>query len=261
MVREKRMRGGLAWTMVLLAIGLAQAADFKEPPTLRKTIEERYPQLHILSVRAAEIPGLYEVYTGEGIIYSDAAGNYLLSGQLIDSRTKADITKQHLDALNSVDFDKLPLDQAIKTVRGNGERRIAVFEDPDCPYCKQLEKELQRVDNVTVYTFLYPLTALHPAARVNAHAIWCAADPSRAWRDWMLEGKIPASAATCPADPIEPMLKLGKELHINSTPVMFMEHGKRVSGAQTAGEIEALLQVAGQAGKVAAGAASQPPRS
>lgn len=256
------MRHAAAWTVILLVAGLAQAADFKEPPGLRKTIEERYPQLHIVSVRAAEIPGLYEVYTGDGIIYSDAAGDYLLNGPLVDSRTKANVTKQHLDAFNSVDFDKLPLDQAIKTVRGNGARRVAVFEDPDCPYCKELEKELQKVDNVTIYTFLYPLTALHPAARVNAHAIWCAPDRSSAWHDWMLDGKIPAAAASCTADPIDPLLMLGQSLHINSTPVMFLEHGKRVSGAQSAGEIEALLlQSSGQAGKVAAGAASQPPRS
>jgi thiol:disulfide interchange protein DsbC len=254
------MRAGLLSIMWLLVAAQAQAADPSEPPGLRKTLAERYPQVHILGVRPAELRGLYEVYTGDSIFYSDAAGDYVLSGQLIDTRTKAELTRQRLDALNSVDFGKLPLEQAIKTVRGSGERRIAVFEDPDCPYCKQLEKELQRLDNVTIYTFLYPLTALHPAARVNAHAIWCGADPARAWHDWMLEGKIPATSSSCTTDPIDALQALGKQLHITSTPVMFLEQGGRVSGAQSAQEIEQQLQ-AQQAQKVAAGATQQQPRS
>ena len=130
-------------------------------------------------------------------------------------------------------------------MRGNGERALAVFADPDCPYCHNLEKELAGLTDVTIYTFLYPLTSLHPDAKNKAHAIWCAADRSETWHDWMILDKpAPAPAADCAQDPVDDLLALGARLKIVSTPVLFTENGHRVSGARSAAEINALLAAA-----------------
>jgi thiol:disulfide interchange protein DsbC len=135
----------------------------------------------------------------------------------------------------------LPLNQAIKVVKGNGSRKLAVFSDPDCPFCKQLEQQaLVGLNDVTIYTFLFPLAELHPDAANKAKAIWCAQDRTRAWQDWMLNGQLPKGATTC-ATPVEENAELGKKLGIRGTPLLIFANGKRVSGAIPAQEIEARL--------------------
>jgi thiol:disulfide interchange protein DsbC len=146
-----------------------------------------------------------------------------------------------MEELTKIDFSTLPLDQAIKVVKGNGNRKIAVFSDPDCPYCKRLEKdELSKIDNVTIYTFLYPLEQLHPDAGRKARAIWCAPDRNKAWENWILNGQLPNGATECET-PLDKVAALGRKLGVNSTPTIFLPNGKRVQGALPAEELEKAI--------------------
>ncbi len=208
--------------------------------TVRETLAARFPNVHIIDVRPAVVPGLYEVFTGDAIAYADATGDHLFVGSLLDTRTRHDLSAERLDERNAIDFSTLPFDRAIKTVKGNGSRKLAIFSDPDCPFCQKLEHELTSVTDVTLYTFLYPLASVHPGAPAKAHAIWCAPDRSQAWSDWMLAKKAPPSA-TCDGDPIEELQALGNKLHINSTPTMFVGSGRRFGGALEAAKLEQLL--------------------
>ena len=223
---------------------LLQAQDKPDSAAaaIKQTLQTRFQDVQIIDVRPSPVAGLYEVYTGNGIAYADATGNYLLVGQLLDTRTRKDLTAERLNERSAVPFDTLPLAQAVKVVKGNGKRRMAVFSDPDCPYCKQLEKTLVSVTDVTVYTFLYPIASLHPEAPKKAHDIWCAKDPGKVWTQWMQTGEaLQPAADTCKTDPIESLQALGKKLHVNSTPTLFFASGKRVAGAVTGPELEKLL--------------------
>jgi thiol:disulfide interchange protein DsbC len=223
----------------------AQSADLREndasiTAAIKKTFLERYPGGQVVHIVPSVIPGLYEIYTGTQIVYSDRTANYLVVGSLVDTRTKRDLTESRNDELNSIDFQSLPFEHAIKVVKGNGSRKLAVFSDPDCPFCKRLEKELIGLTDVTVYTFLYPLQRIHPKAAEKAHAIWCSDDRAAAWTQWMLEGKEPA-ARTCEGDPTDQLVQLGGKLKIEATPTLYLSTGARVRGMRTAQELAELL--------------------
>jgi thiol:disulfide interchange protein DsbC len=205
--------------------------------TVKQNLEARFPQAKVLDVQPSAIPGLYEVFMGSDMVYADAAGDYVLMGPLVDAQTHQNLTEARLDERSKVDFNTLPLSRAIKVVKGNGSRKFAVFSDPDCPFCQQLEKSLLSVTDVTMYVFLYPITSLHPQAGTKAHAIWCAQDRAEAWSQWMHEKKLPTDTA-CSGDPIDELQKLGDTLHINSTPTMFFANGRRVRGAIEAAQLE-----------------------
>lgn len=211
--------------------------------TLRQNIESRFPGAHILDIQPSAIPGLYELFMGDQIVYTDAAGDYLIVGSMVDTQTKQNLTEARLNDHGKIDFGVLPLAQAIKIVKGNGSRQFAVFSDPDCPFCQQLEKTLLTVNDFTMYVFLFPIASLHPQAPAKAHAIWCAADRPQAWNQWMHEKKLPP-AKTCSGDPIDSLQKLGDTLHINSTPTLFFANGRRVAGAIPAAELEKDLAAA-----------------
>jgi thiol:disulfide interchange protein DsbC len=208
--------------------------------TIKKTIESRFPGAHVLEVQPAAIPGIYEVFMGDQIVYADASGDYLLMGPLVDTQTRTNLTEARLNDYGKIDFKTLPLDRAIKVVKGNGSRQFAIFSDPDCPFCQQLEKSLLSVNDMTMYVFLYPIASLHPQATAKAHAIWCAKDRVGAWSQWMHEKKLPPTA-TCAGDPIDELQQLGNRLRINSTPTLFFANGRRVAGAIPEKEIERLL--------------------
>jgi len=231
--------------VVLLQFPVAGFSAASKPDvaaTIRKNIESRYPGAHILDVQPSAIPGLYELFMGDQIVYSDAAGDYLIVGSMVDTQTKQNLTEARLNDHGKIDFSALPLDRAIKIVKGNGSRKFAVFSDPDCPFCRELEKSLLPVTDITMYVFLYPIASLHPQAPAKAHAIWCAADRSQAWTQWIHEKKLPP-AKTCSGDPIDALQKLGDTFHINSTPTLFFADGRRVAGAIATAEIEKLLSV------------------
>jgi len=215
-------------------------ADEDASTSLRTTLQQRFPDVKIDDVVPAPIPGIYEVFTGEQVAYADRSGDYLIVGKLMDTRTRHDLSAEHLDAHHSIDFQKLPLERAIKIVKGSGSRRFAVFEDPDCPYCRQLEQALRSVDDVTEYVFLYPLESVHPGATAHAQAIWCARDRAAAWTAWMAEHKAPP-AGSCAAEPLAENAALGQSLKVDSTPTLFLASGRRVGGARSADELQALL--------------------
>ncbi|MCL2656168.1 MAG: DsbC family protein [Betaproteobacteria bacterium] len=192
----------------------------------------------IQSISKTPFPGLNEVVlqTGE-IIYTDDKGSFILNGELIDPKRRISLTADRQRMLEKIDFATLPLGDAIKTVRGNGKRVIASFEDPNCGYCKRFAKELQAMNNVTIYTFLFPI--LSPDSGEKSKNIWCAKDRSRAWNDWMLEGK-PVKEADCKT-PLDQNLALGQKLRISGTPTIFLSDGSRVKGMLSAPQLEQEL--------------------
>jgi thiol:disulfide interchange protein DsbC len=212
--------------------------------TIKQTIESRFPGAHVLDVQPSAMPGLYEIFMGDQIVYSDAAADYIVMGPMVDAQTHTNLTEARLNDRGKIDFSSLPLNRAIKIVKGNGSRQFAVFSDPDCPFCQELEKSLLSVTDVTMYVFLFPIASLHPQAPARAHAIWCAKDRSQAWNDWMHDRKVPP-AASCSGDPIDALQKLGDTLHINSTPTIFFANGKRQAGALSAKDLESALASSG----------------
>jgi thiol:disulfide interchange protein DsbC len=224
---------------LVLAVGAALVADV--PAQLSKTLHERYPEVPIVDVRPGPVPGLYEVFTGTAIVYSDASGDRLFAGEMIDTKTRRSLTAERLEERNTIDFSTLPLDLAIKEVRGDGKRVMAVFADPDCPFCQRLEKALATVDNVTVYTFLYPLPQLHPGALKKARKIWCSEDRPKAWTTWMREASLTATNEDCNLDSLDQMRALAEKLKVSATPTVFFPSGRRMSRALTADELSHLL--------------------
>lgn len=207
---------------------------------IRAGLRERFPQLTVLDVRESELPGLYEVMAPDGVTYTDIATNYVVMGPLIDSRAHRNLSQDHWKAFNRVDYASLPFDLAIKSTRGNGSRQIAVFADPKCPFCQELEEQLAKLDDITVYTFLYPLEEVHPGATVQAHQIWCSSDRETTWNNWMRKRETPA-AADCASDPVKNLAALGERLHIVTTPTIIFPSGERSPGLPKPSQLEQLL--------------------
>jgi thiol:disulfide interchange protein DsbC len=226
----------------LLAISQFALAD---EASLKKALEAAYPKFKIESVIKTPYTGLYEVFMGGQIIYTDEKLTFLIAeGRLVDPKTKKDITGERMEELTKVDFNSLPLDQAIKVVKGNGSRKLVVFSDVDCPYCKRLEQnELSNIDNVTVYTFLYPIEQLHPDAAAKSKLIWCANNRVKAWNDWNFNNKLPTNTGNCEV-PLEKVGELARKMGITSTPTLIFSDGKRMLGAQPHIEIEKYMQAA-----------------
>jgi len=225
----------LATTLLATGVGaLAQEA------AIRKNLAERVPQLQqIDEITKSPMPGLFEVrYNGNEILYTDAEGNYLLSGSLIDTRQKRNLTEERIEKLTAVAFDSLPLKDAFTIVRGNGKRKLAVFEDPNCGYCKRFERDLQKVDNVTVYMFLYPI--LSADSTDKSRNIWCARDKARAWQDWMVRDQA-APAGSCDTAALNRNLEFGRKHKITGTPTLIFTDGSRVPGAINATQVEKFL--------------------
>ncbi|OAM51411.1 thiol:disulfide interchange protein [Methylovorus sp. MM2] len=229
-------------TLGILLTALLTSSAFADEAGLRKAIEATYPKVRIESITKTPYAGLYEVFLDGQILYTDDKFNFLIAeGKLIDTKSKRDLTGERMDELTKVDFSSLPLDQAIKVVKGSGARKLVVFSDPDCPYCKRLEqKELVGMTDVTIYTFLYPLEQLHPDSANKSRAIWCSADRSVAWQDWILNGQLPKVAVTCDT-PVEKTAELAKKLGITSTPTLIFADGKRMLGAYPAKDIEKAI--------------------
>ena len=222
-----------------LAFTLAQAQAGPQEDKIRKALTERVPQMgKIDEVNKTPMPGLFEVRVGSDLYYADAEGNYLLHGTLIDTRQQRNLTQEREEKLLAIPFDSLPLKDAFTMVRGNGKRKVAVFEDPNCPYCKTFERDLQKINDVTIYMFLYPI--LGPDSTQKSKNIWCAKDPKDAWTDFMLRGKAPAQAS-CDTSAIDRNVAFGRKHRITGTPTMILADGSRVPGAISAADVEKLL--------------------
>nr|WP_236640429.1 DsbC family protein [Tepidimonas charontis] len=227
--------------MAVLTWTAAQANE----AVIRKNLTERLPNLPpIEEVRPTPMRGLFEVRIGGSeLLYTDAEGNYLIQGVLIDTRARTNLTEERLQQLTAVAFADLPLQDAFATVRGNGQRKIAVFADPNCGFCKRFERDLLKLDNVTVYTFLYPV--LGKDSEQKARAIWCARDRAKAWADWMLRNVTPAVPPNgCDTTALERNLAFGQKARITGTPTTFLADGRRVTGAIGLDRLEPMLNAA-----------------
>jgi thiol:disulfide interchange protein DsbC len=227
------------FSLLCLSCSMTALAQGQEA-LIRKNLQERIPQFpKIDEITKAAMPGLYEIRVdGTEIYYTDAEGNFLIQGQLIDTRSRRNLTEERIDKLTAIDFQSLPLKDAFTIVRGNGKRKLAVFEDPNCGYCKRFERDLQKVDNITVYLFLYPILGQDSVDK--SRNIWCAKDRAKAWQDAMLREQ-PAASANCDTSALQRNVELGRKYKINGTPTLITTDGNRVPGAISTAQIEKLL--------------------
>jgi thiol:disulfide interchange protein DsbC len=204
---------------------------------LKETLKARLgPDVDVRDVVKTPIAGIYEVDTAQQIVYTDATGDYVLTGDMMDLKNRVNLTEARASQINKIDFSKLPLEDAVKMVKGTGARKIAVFSDPNCPYCHKLEEELKAVDNVTVYTFLFPI--LSTDSTLKSKSIWCSADRAKAWTGWMLDKRAPSAPGTCDTRVLSQNLELGRTLRVTGTPTVFLADGRRLPGAVSADRLE-----------------------
>ncbi len=205
---------------------------------VRRAVEMLYPGAKVASVTPTAVQGIFEVVSGSEIIYSDTNGTTLFFGPMVDTATRVNLTAQRTEKLSAIKFSELPLDLAIKTVKGDGSRVLATFEDPNCGYCKQLHSGLKQMTNYTLYTFLMPI--LSEDSKVKSRQIWCSADRSRAFTDWMAQAVAPTTDGKCDT-PTDKVLQLGQRLRINGTPAIFFADGSRSPGYMPADKLERKL--------------------
>ncbi len=196
------------------------------------------PQVKVDAVRKTGVLGLYEIQVGGDLLYTDEKVNYLVTGDILDIKARRNLTDERKQKLAQIDFSELPLELAAKQVKGNGKRVLATFEDPNCSYCKKLAEELQKINDVTIYTFIYPI---FPQSGELAKNIWCAADRAKAWNDYMLRGIEPPAAAKCDTAGLDRVAALGRRLNIRGTPALFFADGSRVPGYLPAAGLEKAL--------------------
>ncbi|MCC2974307.1 DsbC family protein [Massilia sp. IC2-476] len=228
---------------VLLATGLLAScveAQNTTEATIKKALEPRLGGAKIEAIRETPYGGLYEVRVAGDILYTDKKGEYLFIGHVYDTKTSTNLTRARVDEINKIKFSDLPLEMALKQVKGNGKRQIAVFEDPNCGYCKRLRQTtLKDIDNVTIYTFMYNI--LSEDSFVKSKNIWCAPDRVKAWDDWMINGKLPPTAPAACESPNDKVVALGQKLRIQGTPAIFFTDGSRIPGAVDLKGLEAKL--------------------
>ena len=228
---------------IVLALGLlaAAVAASGQEALIRKNLGERIAQLkNIDEVSKSPVPGLYEVrVNGTDIFYTDSEGNFLIQGSLIDTRQKRNLTDERIEKLSAIDFDSLPVKDSFTIVRGNGSRKLAVFEDPNCGYCKRFERDLQKVDNITIHMFLYPILGADSGEK--ARNIWCSKEPAKVWQDLMVREKPVAAVPGCDVAAIARNVALGRKHKITGTPTLLFSDGSRVPGAITAAQVEKYL--------------------
>jgi thiol:disulfide interchange protein DsbC len=225
----------LATALLSLAFGASA-----QEAAIRKNLAERIPQLPAIEeVSKSAMPGLYEIRTnGADIMYTDAEGNFLIQGNLIDTKLRRNLTEERVEKLTAIAFDSLPVKDAFTIVRGNGKRKLAVFEDPNCGYCKRFERELQKVDNITIHMFLYPI--LSADSTDKSKNIWCAKDKGKSWQDWMVRD-VQVSAASCDTAALTRNVEFGRKYKITGTPTLIFANNSRIPGAIDSKQIEQQL--------------------
>ena len=226
--------------LTALAWGSLACSAWGQEAAIRKNLSERLPSLpKIEEVNKTPMNGLYEIrVNGNEIFYTDADGGFLIQGSLIDARLKKNLTEERVEKLNVVAFDSLPLKDAFTIVRGNGKRKLAVFEDPNCGYCKRFERDMQKVSDVTIYMFLYPI--LSPDSTEKSKSVWCAKDKVKAWTDMMVRDQSVA-AGNCDSAALTRNIEFGKKHRVTGTPTLIFADGSRVPGAISAQQVEKLL--------------------
>jgi thiol:disulfide interchange protein DsbC len=227
-----------AWALVFAAGAVADEA------AIRKNLSERLPNFPpIDEVSKTPIPGIYELRIGADLLYTDEQGQYVIQGSVIDTKTRVNLTEARIAKLTQIDFSTLPLKDAILIKQGSGARKLVVFGDPNCGYCKRLERDLLALKDVSIYTFLYPI--LGPDSNVKARDIWCAREPGKVWRGWMVDGATPPKAmGNCDTSVLERNLALGNRHRVTGTPAVVFEDGSRSPGALPADQLESRLVAA-----------------
>jgi thiol:disulfide interchange protein DsbC len=238
----------LALAALLLALPPAAAAQdaksnaardvpTREAAAVKKLLEEKFPGAAVTSVSKSPYFGLYEAQFDDRIVYTDAKVTYVMVGAIFDANTKQNLTEARQRQLSRVAWDSLPLDLAFKRVKGNGTRKFAMFSDADCPFCKRIESDIKRLDDVTIYTFLFPIDQLHPDAARKSALIWCAADRAKAWDAFFDAGTLPDNKGDC-ATPIKDTALLGNRLRVSATPTLVFADGSMVPGALPLAQLE-----------------------
>jgi thiol:disulfide interchange protein DsbC len=232
----------LAVLLAALCVSLSVAADDGTAATIRKAITGKLDGAQIEGIQPSPMPGLWEVHIrsaeGPHIVYTDAEAHYILSGSLYDARADRNLTEERLQKLSAINFDELPLEDAVKVTRGTGRRVLAMFSDPHCPACQRFEQELARINDVTIYVFMYPV--IRPELADHSRAVWCSPDRAKAWLDLALRKQTPTARTTCDT-PIDKTLVLGRKLGVNSTPTLFLVNGERLRGGLPADRLAATL--------------------
>jgi thiol:disulfide interchange protein DsbC len=211
---------------------------------IRKALEPKLGGARIEGIQPAPVAGLWEVRirtdSGMRLLYTDPTGSYVIDGSIYELRTNRDLTEERLRKLNAVKFDSLPLDLAVKVQRGNGKRVLAMFSDPYCPACRQFERALAQIDDITVYVFMYPV--IRPENADHSRAVWCSPDRAKAWLELAAapRPKVPEAPPSC-ANPVDKVLEAGRKLGVNSTPTLFLANGERLSGGLAAADLKDLL--------------------
>lgn len=244
MPRLKTLLTALSVAAALLLLGTGTA--LAQEAQIRKVLAERLPKLpKIDEVSRTPIAGLWEVrYNGTELLYADEKGDFILvGGAMYDTKTQTDLTEARIDKLMALDFSKLPVKDAMLIKQGKGSRKMAVFVDPNCGYCKQFERDIAVVKDVTIYTYLLPI--LGPDSVLKSKDIWCSKDPAKAWRAWMLDGvAAPKAAASCNTAALDRNVAFSRTHRINGTPAVFFEDGTRKAGAIPLDQVERLLTAA-----------------
>ena len=242
----------LACVLAVAAGATFATASHAEPPAnskpvtgeaaaVKKQLEQKFQGATVTSVSKSPYFGLYEVMFDGQLVYTDAKVSYVIVGSIYDANTKKNLTEAKKRELSRVAFDTLPLHLAVKKVKGNGQRKLAVFSDPDCPFCAKLEQELKSIDNVTIYTFLFPIDGLHPDAARKSRLIWCAPDRVKAWDDFFQSGTVPKNDGNCD-NPIAATNALGQQMGVSATPTLVFADGSVVAGALPAQRLEAEIK-------------------
>lgn len=224
---------------LMLVFSLSAVADEK---AIRRVVEEKMAGSKIESIQPAPMAGLWEVTlrTEEGprLVYTDAKATYILLGSLYDARADRNLTEERIQKLSAIRFEDLPLANAVTVKRGTGKRVLAIFSDPYCPACQSFERELMKVNDITVHYFMYPV--IRPERADHSRAVWCSTDRAKAWLDLAINQKVPAAKPAC-SNPIEKVLELGRKLGVNSTPTLFFANGERLRGGMEAVRLAAAL--------------------
>ena len=224
---------------IALSLSLAFCtAGFASVETVKAKLAQQYPNVKINNLQTTEMQGLYSGTLDNQIVYVNEDAQHLFIGSMIRLKDQHNLTKDLAVKENTIDFKALPLNDAVKTVRGNGKRQLAIFSDPNCPYCKQLEAELKKLDNITIYTFILPLKAQSVAP---SKQVYCEKNPALAWENLITKAQLPTSQTSC-ANPVERNMALAHRLGVNGTPAIIFSNGFKVMGAYPAAQIEQIFK-------------------
>jgi len=238
------------FAQALAAVLFVATAACADEASVKSAFQAKFPKANVERVKKLPELDLYQIVVARGeepiIIYTDENFRFMMQGSLVETKGMRDINDDTVKELTAIDFNALPLDRAIKKVKGNGSRKIVVFSDPDCPFCKRIEQEFEKMTDITIYVLLYPIEQLHAKAPERSRAIWCSPNRLKAWEDYMLRGTAPTAKGDCP-NPVADIVALAKSKGINGTPTLVFADGTRIPGALTAAQLEA--QFSSMAGK------------